>query len=86
MTQIEFKTIEILDALYLLSKEDKVKLTWVISKLSQPDQQKFLIAVYNRYMSFQKGTQELVKGLQKVVNNLLEVKEKKEAEKVLAEL
>lgn len=83
MPEIENKILDLLSAVYELSESDKEKLNWFILNLSEKDKKKILIAIYERYKAFQKNTEKLIYWLQNVSNDLDDIKEKREAEKVL---
>ena len=86
MDSAENKILDLLNAVYDLSEEDKQNLSWAMIELPEEEKKKILVAVYKRYETFEKNANKLAKGFQSVSNDLSEIKEHEEAEKVLLDL
>ena len=86
MGKIEKKIIELLNAVYKLPDGEEEIISWYVVQIPEEEKRKILMAVVKRYQAFQSNAKKLEKGLQKVSNDLDEIKEHNDADKVLADL
>ncbi len=86
MNDVDNKIIELLDAVYNLSDDNRNKLVWSIQGLSEEDKENILVSVFKRYEAFEDNAKNLAKGVQHISNELDEEIEHQEAENVLLSL
>lgn len=76
------KIMQLLEALYELSAEDKAKFETEISTMDELAKETFAIALYKRYEDFKSNLSDLDKWLQFISNDIASFKEQKEVEKM----
>lgn len=86
MDNLWTKIIELLNAVYWLSDENRQKLNLAVEWLSDEDKKEILVAVYKRYEAFERNLKKLERGIQKASNDLDEIKERRGVENVLLSL
>lgn len=78
--------VNMLDAIYKLSSEDKIKLVWIINALPSTEKDKLLMTVFKKYTEYEKSLKKLLHQLQITSNDLIEFEEHQKAEDILTEL
>lgn len=79
---MEEKIMQLLDALYELSAEDKAEFESEISKMDEPTKEAFALALYKRYEDFKTNLSDLDRWLKFISNDIASYKEQKEADKI----
>ncbi len=76
------KIIKLLEVLYGISEEEKTEFLSMIENMDEQSKKNFALALYKRYESYKSSLQELDTKLQFISNDLWDIGDKLEAEKM----